>query len=159
MKTDCTDTSGLGHEKHGKGRNGSDRCLRYNVRGSMWLILISACSHLLTCFGFPACANGSGINNSYVDLCLSPKKGDLWQQSVREPSLQPLCCIGNEEGFSLWCLHSSRMRQWKGNCCGWEETSTSAYCLFYIKLCCMPMLWTKTEVLNSWHLNSFSWGM
>lgn len=49
MKTDCTDTSGLGYEKHGKRRNATDRCLRYNVRGSMWLILISACSHLLTC--------------------------------------------------------------------------------------------------------------
>lgn len=55
-------------------------------------------SHL---FGFPACANRSGISNSYADLCLSLKKVVLWQQLVREPCLQLLCRIGNEEGGVL----------------------------------------------------------
>ena len=65
------------------------------ARGSSDISLFSP-SHL---FGFPACANGSGLDNSYVDLCLNLKKVDLRQQSVREPCLQRLCCIGNEEGF------------------------------------------------------------
>lgn len=111
--TDCTGC-GSGCEEHGRWRKaavtGAWGVICEEAYAVLGMDLFSP-SHL---FGFPACANGSGINESLIVYA-------LWRfvATVGEGTLlATLWCTGNMRGFlcdDSTLLESDKLIRWKGN--------------------------------------------